>query len=144
MRPGVFAQAPANLVFAVGLDHVQGLTLVAQWATQQDESVHDEPVHENGVLAPPALLTDRSGLIPVRAPHNGHGKIGHWCTSLISPARGVGAKSGDDGDRTHDLRLAKPALYQLSYIPEGTLILPKPGLGGPMMANGLGALTIDA
>jgi hypothetical protein len=26
--------------------------------------------------------------------------------------------SGDDGDRTHDLRLAKPALYQLSYIPE--------------------------
>ncbi len=24
---------------------------------------------------------------------------------------------GDDGDRTHDLRLAKPALYQLSYIP---------------------------
>jgi hypothetical protein len=27
--------------------------------------------------------------------------------------------SGDDGDRTHDLRLAKPALYQLSYIPAG-------------------------
>ena len=25
---------------------------------------------------------------------------------------------GDDGDRTHDLRLAKPALYQLSYIPK--------------------------
>ena len=24
---------------------------------------------------------------------------------------------GDDGVRTHDLRLAKPALYQLSYIP---------------------------
>ncbi len=27
--------------------------------------------------------------------------------------------SGDDGDRTHDLRLAKPALYQLSYVPKG-------------------------
>ena len=25
---------------------------------------------------------------------------------------------GDDGDRTHDLRLAKPALSQLSYVPE--------------------------
>ena len=24
---------------------------------------------------------------------------------------------GDDGDRTHDLRLAKPALSQLSYVP---------------------------
>ena len=25
---------------------------------------------------------------------------------------------GDDGDRTHDLRLAKPALSQLSYVPD--------------------------
>ena len=27
------------------------------------------------------------------------------------------ASSGADGDRTHDLRLAKPALSQLSYDP---------------------------
>ncbi len=27
-------------------------------------------------------------------------------------------RGGDDGVRTHDLRLAKPALYQLSYIPD--------------------------
>ena len=26
-------------------------------------------------------------------------------------------RGGDDGDRTHDLRLAKPALSQLSYVP---------------------------
>ena len=31
-----------------------------------------------------------------------------------NPALDVG---GDDGDRTHDLRLAKPALSQLSYVP---------------------------
>ncbi len=47
---------------------------------------------------------------------------------------------GDDGDRTHDLRLAKPALYQLSYIPEGSqsyqcfasppqhVVIPRPSL----------------
>ena len=29
------------------------------------------------------------------------------------------AKNGADGDRTHGLRLAKPALSQLSYSPEG-------------------------
>src|SRR5579863_4542466 len=29
---------------------------------------------------------------------------------------------GDDGDRTHDLRLAKPALYQLSYVPGGFIL----------------------
>ena len=29
----------------------------------------------------------------------------------------LGAYGGDDGDRTHDLRLAKPALSQLSYVP---------------------------
>ena len=27
-------------------------------------------------------------------------------------------RGGDDGDRTHDLRLAKPALSQLSYVPD--------------------------
>ena len=27
------------------------------------------------------------------------------------------SSGGDDGDRTHDLRLAKPALSQLSYVP---------------------------
>ena len=32
---------------------------------------------------------------------------------------------GDDGDRTHDLRLAKPALSQLSYVP-----VPGPMSGG--------------
>jgi hypothetical protein len=37
---------------------------------------------------------------------------------------------GDDGDRTHDLRLAKPALYQLSYIPLGISILPNCGYSG--------------
>src|SRR2546422_7246817 len=30
----------------------------------------------------------------------------------------VGEHDGADGDRTHDLRLAKPALSQLSYSPE--------------------------
>ena len=29
---------------------------------------------------------------------------------------------GDDGDRTHDLRLAKPALYQLSYVPGASML----------------------
>lgn len=29
------------------------------------------------------------------------------------------SRTGDDGDRTRNLRLAKPALSQLSYVPEG-------------------------
>ena len=32
---------------------------------------------------------------------------------------GNGTNGGDDGNRTHDLLLAKQALYQLSYVPEG-------------------------
>ena len=52
---------------------------------------------------------------------------------------------GADGDRTHDLRLAKPALSQLSYSPEGhggrtvggqarsaSVKRPKPTLSGPV------------
>ena len=30
--------------------------------------------------------------------------------------------TGDDGTRTHDFRLAKPALSQLSYVPETELV----------------------
>lgn len=36
--------------------------------------------------------------------------------------RPAGHTGGDDGDRTHDLRLAKPALSQLSYVPKRRVI----------------------
>ena len=42
------------------------------------------------------------------------GLKGHKKAEAYAPARMIG---GDDGDRTHDLRLAKPALSQLSYVP---------------------------
>src|SRR5262245_56469542 len=47
--------------------------------------------------------------------------------SLGRPYRASHARSGADGDRTHDLRLAKPALSQLSYSPadpRGTVFAP--------------------
>src|SRR5262245_42082151 len=39
-------------------------------------------------------------------------RVGHSRSGRATPAR-----DGADGDRTHDLRLAKPALSQLSYSP---------------------------
>src|SRR5581483_182070 len=44
--------------------------------------------------------------------------------SRLQPVRAWLSKEsgGADGDRTHDLRLAKPALSQLSYSPEGELL----------------------
>ena len=41
----------------------------------------------------------------------------------IGASFNVKRNGGDVGDRTPDLRLAKPALYQLSYIPEGVVML---------------------
>ena len=38
---------------------------------------------------------------------------------------------GADGDRTHDLRLAKPALSQLSYSPEGWALAEGASRNGP-------------
>ena len=37
---------------------------------------------------------------------------------LRTAARTQTASCGDDGTRTHDPRLAKPMLFQLSYVPE--------------------------
>ncbi len=56
---------------------------------------------------------------------------------------GFSPLGGDDGDRTHDLRLAKPALYQLSYIPEIS-ILPNERLRGTPTAVLPGAPAVDA
>ena len=36
---------------------------------------------------------------------------------MVEPRR-FKRNGGDDGNRTHDLLLAKQALYQLSYVPE--------------------------
>ena len=55
---------------------------------------------------------------------------GAFCTALLSPGGrpdpdgltsltlAAATASGDDRDRTGNLRLAKPALSQLSYVPE--------------------------
>jgi hypothetical protein len=48
---------------------------------------------------------------------------------------------GDEGDRTLDLRLAKPALYQLSYVP-GDLSLLR-SLFGLMASNRAFTLAVD-
>ena len=42
----------------------------------------------------------------------------HQHPILITPTpQSEKMKTGDDGTRTHDFRLAKPALSQLSYVP---------------------------
>ena len=43
--------------------------------------------------------------------------------SLARSVCGQGFFSGDDGDRTRNLRLAKPALSQLSYVPPQVLFV---------------------
>jgi hypothetical protein len=43
----------------------------------------------------------------------------------------VRENDGADGDRTHDLRLAKPALSQLSYSPEGRALVEVASRNGP-------------
>jgi hypothetical protein len=50
--------------------------------------------------------------------------------------------SGDEGDRTLDLRLAKPALYQLSYVP-GDLSLQR-SLFGLMTSNRACTLAVNS
>ena len=63
----------------------------------------------NRPLARAGRCTGHQGYLPVRSARITKG----WQPSL--PARH--RHGGDDGDRTHDLRLAKPALSQLSYVP---------------------------
>ncbi len=47
-----------------------------------------------------------------------HGANGIWLSRSVGSAVVILTTSGDDGARTHDPRLAKPVLFQLSYVPE--------------------------
>ena len=55
-----------------------------------------------------------------RSDPGGYGSDNALAIRARNEQDGGGIQSGgDDGNRTHDLLLAKQALYQLSYVPEG-------------------------
>ena len=62
--------------------------------------------------------------------------------SLIRRVCEQGFSSGDDGDRTRNLRLAKPALSQLSYVPRGRNLDSPSGLQNQKAAEGSGGLRV--
>src|SRR5665647_2642128 len=72
---------------------------------------------------------DQGGAQAARQPVRRGGSVNPRCRTLLeygharSPSRRAERASdlgGDTGNRTPDLLLAKQALYQLSYVPEGT------------------------
>ena len=70
-------QALTDLVFIVCLNDVQRLLSVTNRATQQDEPVGDQAVHELGMLGPAMLLTDTARGILARAVDHDECKVGH-------------------------------------------------------------------
>ena len=57
---------------------MEGLLTVAHWATENDEAVLDEPVHEGCVLVPALLAADRTRGVPGRAMDKPHREISHY------------------------------------------------------------------
>lgn len=57
-RPGILAKARLDFVLVRGLDGVQGLAAIADWAAEDDKTMVDEPVYERRVLIPGVLVPD--------------------------------------------------------------------------------------
>ena len=56
--PGIPGKTCPDLVLIRGLDDVQGLLTIADWAAEDDKAIIDEPVHECRVLIPALLAPD--------------------------------------------------------------------------------------
>ena len=95
-------------MFAGG--HAQGACpLAIAWVSYHALALFD------GFL-PVQTVKDRLGDV---APKQSLGAGGRSLERRYQPDIRPVSRSGADGDRTHDLRLAKPALSQLSYSPTG-------------------------
>ena len=78
------------------------LSSLLKSATESGETITITPFHASRAFR---------DALRMRAPGR---RCRHKKRRRSTPAEQTG---GDDGDRTHDLRLAKPALSQLSYVP---------------------------
>src|SRR5208282_3082058 len=76
-RPGICGQMCPYFVLIRGLDGVQRLLAVANWAAQDDKAVVDEPVHECRVPGPALLVPDLTRGVPAWTVDQPHRKIGH-------------------------------------------------------------------
>src|SRR5450432_2635787 len=76
-RPGLLSKACPNLPLISGLDDVQGLLALADWAAEDDKAIVDQPIHEGGVLIPGVLNPDLTRGVPARAVGQPHREIGH-------------------------------------------------------------------
>ena len=75
--PGVCGETRPYFVLIRGLDGVQGLLAVANWAAEDKKAIVDEPVHECRVPGPALLVADLARGVPAWAVDQPHREIGH-------------------------------------------------------------------
>ena len=83
-RPGILAKARLDFVLVRGLDGVQGLAAIADWAAEDDKTMVDEPVYERRVLIPGVLVPDLTRGIPAWAVDQLHRESGHGGSVLAA------------------------------------------------------------
>ena len=67
-RPGIPAHAVRDFLLVRGVDHVQRVLTVAEWAACEDEALVRQAVHEGRVLVPGRPAPGRLGSHPSRGP----------------------------------------------------------------------------
>src|SRR5579859_3360361 len=92
--PRILREARPDVLLTGGLDHMQGLLAVPDWATQDQEAVVDQPVHEGRVLVPPVLLPDGPRRIPAGAVYQPDREVCHGRTVLAATDSHSAARGG--------------------------------------------------
>ena len=76
-RPGICGNTCPYLVLICGLDGMQGLLTVTNWAAENDKAIVDEPIHECRVPGPALLVPDLTRGVPAWTVDQSHREIGH-------------------------------------------------------------------
>jgi hypothetical protein len=77
LRPGIVSESGPHVSFAVAVDQMGRMVARAHGATDDDESVSDELIHECSVLIPAVLITDASRVVPGWAVDQGAQEVPH-------------------------------------------------------------------
>jgi len=89
LGPWVVSQSCTDLWRIGAVDEMGGVGAGADRATNDDQAISDQMIHERGMPIPAVLLADSAGVVPRPAVYEGAQKEGHGLTLGETSDKGI-------------------------------------------------------
>ncbi len=98
LGPWVVSQSCTDLPRVGAVDEMGGVGAGADRATDDDQAISDQMIHERGMVIPAVLFADSAAVVPRRAVYEGAQKEGHGLT--LGETSGKGSAGGTPAPST--------------------------------------------